>query len=608
MPLPTKFVAIDTETTSLNPWTGGRVFSAAAVFPDGRSLFWRDDFSGLRELLEDDTVDKVFFNAKFDIRMLEFTGFQVAGKVWDAAIFCHLMDGRDAGKRLSLDYQSRKYLPSEYRKVTHEIHDWFRANGYESKKQLPFDKLPPDILRRRNVGDAQLTLMLFMKLFKTVEHHFGFLLEQEHRLLPIVRRMEDRGITVDYEELEKQHHSFGAILDDVLHFCEGVVGRDDFNINSRKDQELLLERAGVLHLLTERTPITPKGGGGQLKLNDWTLRQLHHPAAHMLLLGKAAAKMQGTFVGQAMRLAIDGVLHANFNQLGTTSGRFSCSGPNLQNIPIEGDRRTAYTEAEASEAFEMTWTEYAPHLKRNFLVRPGYVHIHSDKKQAEMVMLAHYTGDANMIRIFNSGESIHDGICRLLYGEWTKGLKTRTKAVVFGYQYGAGLETLARKIGSNVAEARATKLRLAQVLPTLPAWKRHLDIMLRQYGYVETDHGRRHYLKQSESYITVNRMCQGTVGDEIKSRMVAIGEWLEDEGIDGRVLLNIHDDICTELPDDPDVLRYAVPKIYEIMHETSIPYLLPLPSSMDISYTRWSDLAEIKDITKPEEWLRGDAA
>lgn len=250
-------------------------------------------------------------------------------------------------------------------------------------------------------------------------------------------------------------------------------------------------------------------------------------------------------------------------------------------------------EDEAAEALEMTGHNFAPHIKRIFRVRKGYCHVHSDKKQAEMVALAHYTRDDKMRDIFLSGRSIHDGICMELFGEITKGLKQRSKAVTFGYQFGAGVDVLAKKAGIPVSEGYALKTKYQQVFPSLAKWKKELEQIVREQGYIVTDHGRRHYLQKTEGYMAVNRMCQGTIADEVKSRMVALGEWIDSEKIDATIILNIHDDLATELPLHEREKR--IPQIHEIMEQTLIPFYVPLPSSLDITYNRWADLKEIKN-------------
>lgn len=585
-------VAIDTETTGLSPWHGDHIFSAAAAFPNGRRLFWYKDFSGLQDILGDPSIDKVFHNAKFDLHMLKKLGMTVRGKVWDTMIFCHLLNSRDG---ISLADVTERYLPNDRKKVIEPINTWMDQHDIpKNKRGEHFADLPRDIIKARNIGDTDLTLRLFNRVYSTVSRTFPFLLNQEHALLPVVQRMEERGICVDLEEIDKQVDVFTDIIEYVQSYCEGAVGRDTFNLNSYKDQHDLLEPAGLIDVVLSLPSGMGKTPTGRAKFNDYNLRLLHHPSAHMLLLGKAAGKMRDTFLEQLRRLNVHGVLHPNFNQLGTTTGRFSCSYPNLQNIPIEGNRRTSYTEDEAEEAFEMTGIEYAPHIKRCFVCRPGFAHIHSDKKQAEMVMLAHYSDDKVMKAIFETGESIHDGICKAVYGEWTKGLKTRTKAIVFGYQYGASLRVMAMKAGTDEAEARITRDKLSRVLTGLPRFKRMLGEELNERGFLTTIHGRRHYLNSDEVYMGVNRVCQGSVGDEIKSRMVAIDAWAQAESPQTQILLNIHDDIGTETPIED--LPKSLPNVARIMGETSKEYRLPLPSSLDVTTTRWSDLKEVDDV------------
>lgn len=595
------FVAVDTESTDLHPWRGAKLISAAAAFPSGEEMFWRDSDlygGGLRRLLNDETIDKVFHNAKHDARILQSAGFKIRGQVWDTMIFAHLLDGRNAGKGLGLGACAVRFLPSDKRKIVDEITKYFDDHNIgEDRRWMSFALLPPDLLKRRNVGDACLTRDIFLRTYKTVALTFPWLLKNEHRLIPVVIKMENRGIVINEEELDAQVDYFNDIYEDCLRFYEGVTGNNSFNIDSPDDQAHLLGTAGLLELIPELTKGGKSGKNKKPKMDDWNLRQLHHPVSHMLILGKAAKKMRDTFLIGMLQRSINGVVHANANQLGTNTGRFSYSDPNLQNIPIEGDRRTSYTEDEAREAYEMTEVNYAPHLKRIFYVRPGFAHIHSDKKQAEMFMMGHYANDPKMDAIFaeslRTGKSIHDMICIAMYGEWTKGLKTRTKQVVFGYQYGSGVKTFSKRTGLPMSETLATRARLARTLPGLPRWKRQLDEIVQERGFVITEHGRRHYIRSDASYVAINRMCQGSVADEIKSRMVALNDYFESEIPEATVLLNIHDDLANEVPQE--YRHKAAKDIKEIMEETGVPFRLPLPSSLDITYSRWSDLKEIED-------------
>ena len=610
LPFPDLWVAIDTETTGLYPHAGAQPFAAAVVFPNGSNLFWRDKdlHNGtLQAVIEDPLIDKVFHNAKFDWRMLDTFGWTMRGRIWDTGIFIHLLDGRDAEGGSNLDYAARKYLPVEFRKVTTEIKDWFRTNKVP-RKRWNFQNLPRDLLARRCIGDTHLTAQLFRKLFTTVAKTFPFLLDLEHRVLPIVKRMEDRGVLIDQKEIETQRKYFIEIIEDVTRYAEDLLNIGYWNINSPVDQANLLKAAGIYELVDEWTKAAPnrkskKPFVPKRSLKTRVLMDLHHPAAHMLIVGKSAQKMLSPFLKQAATLSVNGVLHCNYKQTGTVAGRFSCSEPNLQNIPVEsedGERHSHWTEEEAEESYELTGYNFAPHIKRIFLVRPGYAHIHLDKSQAEMYALGHYSKDAKLVELLQGEESVHIGMCKLMFGEVTKGLKQRSKAVTFGYQYGAGLATIAKRVKGSIQEARTLRNRLQHIFPGLPRWRATLEQMIKDNGYIQTSHGRRHYLWATKAYMGVNRMCQGHVADELKGCMVRIGEWLLDKNYDARILLNIHDELVIECLIDQ--LHEVGPAIFALMLESDIDHEVPIPSEMEITYTSWAELQKVENPLDPASY------
>lgn len=606
--MPDRYCSVDTETNGLDPWLGHRMFAASVAFPDGRRLFFRDNdplarpWQEFEDILLDPGLDKVYQNAIFDLRMQEFSGFLTKGMIWDTMIFGHLLDGRDAEGGLSLDMLSQKYLPAQYRKIVSEINEWFSTHGGK-KEKIDFSHLHPDLLYKRAIGDVDLTLRLFEKFYPTVSRVFPFLLEQEHKLLHVTKKMEDRGLTIDRPLITQQQDEFTEILEKANQFCEDILGTTSFNINSRNDQVTLLKRAGIFSQLTERTKKSKTYPQGQIKLNELALRPIGHPVTDMLLIGKAAKKMRDTFLHQALVYDRDGVNHPRMNQVGTVTGRYSCSKPNLQNIPIESDHHGWITEEEAEQQYEMTGIRFGQHLKRIYLVRPGYIHMHSDKSQAELRALAHYSKDKKLTDLFLHGSGdIHTDICYECFGEMNPGLRRREKAVVFGYQYGASTVTIATKMmkRGSVADAKNIINRLQQTFPGLPRWKSKLNNELADNGFVVTAHGRRHYLRAKEAYMLVNRMCQGTVGDEVKNRMVAINDLLVSQGVDATIILNIHDDIATEMrqEDAPEL----IPMIAKVMDEQSQPFMPPMIGDCSLTMTRWADKKKC-DITQVAKFI-----
>jgi DNA polymerase-1 len=589
------FVSIDTETTGLNPWKGHKVFAVNATFPSGRQLYWRDDFNQLSGLLADSSIDKVFQNAKFDCRMLERKGFPVKGRIWDTMIFAHLLNGRQA---LKLEALAKRYLPGDQKIVT-EIDDWFKAHKIKKDERGEhFADLPPELLKKRCQVDSTITAKLFIRLYKPVVETFPRLLEQEHRLLPIVSKMEDRGLLIDIDEAREQQIYLDEVVEHVQQFCAGIMDDDFFNLNSDDQCRTLLLKTGILHRIRSRTKKTRKH-----QINGDNLRRLHHPVAAMLCLGRQASYLRGNFIQQMLDHNVNGTIHPGWNPLGTVTGRFSSSKPNLLNMPEEGGH---LTEEEMREQIDLTGIDLAPHIKRIFKVREGYIHIHADKEKVEIAMLAHYTKDPVLIEILNSGHDVHTEICIKMFGKEEKHLRVRAKAVVFGYIYGAGDDVIADNVQCSPTEAHEYRKRLEQICPNLPMWKARLHEQIKDRGYVITEHGRRHYLYPNESYMSVNRMCQGTAADEVKSRMVAIGEWFASEYPDATILLNLHDDIPSEIPieDAPHI----IPIYKALMEKVSMDFQVPLPVSISLAYGRWSDLKEyewdkLKEDLAYEQWF-----
>jgi len=583
-------VAVDTETNGLSTYEGHHMFAAAATFMDGRSLFWRDEFSGLKELCEDPTLDKVFHNAKFDIKMLAAAGIGVRGRIHDTMVLAHLtFAGWDKYKRqpLKLEELAIKYLPASRRKVLQELDDWFDSHKVAKKHRgRHFADLPPVLLKKRCIGDTQLTLLLYAKLYPYVLEHHRYMLDIEERLIPILVRLEDRGLLIDPQRIQEQMEVYGVIVDDVVSWCEGVVGHEGFNINSPTHAEELFTQVGTI------SEIPKHAKTGNYKFDDMTLRALHHPASAMILVGRAASKMRSTFLAGMLDRAVDNIVHASFNQVGTITGRFSCSGPNLQNIPLDGTRRAALTDAESDEQLDLTEIDYVPQIKHVFPCPPGYCRMHSDKAKAEMYALGHYTRDPVLFAALQE-EDVHTALCQFIFGTVNKGLRVRTKVVLFSYLYGAGLKLTARKMGATLEEARELRERVGAKVPGLDRWKHSMNKTIAEQSYVETIHGRYHYIPSDKAYQAVSRMCQGTIGDEIKCRMVIIGEFLfNNYGLDAMVVTNIHDDLGIDIP--IPLAHELVPPIYKMMNESEVDLWVPIPSSCELTATRWSELHEVE--------------
>lgn len=578
MQLPTHFVAIDTETTGLYHWRGHRVFAAAAAFPDGKTRFWREDFSGLKAICEDSTVDKVFHNAVFDWGMLEAMGIQLRGRIWDTMILAHLMN---ASKPLNLDFSAKHYLPPQFRKVTEEVEVWFNERKFtKQQKSTGFKLLPHDLLKRRVVGDAVCTLALFKKLFGVVAKRHTRLLIQEHKLLSITREMSETGLEIDFDAVDNQRKELNAIVKDAADFFEGLTGNDEFNPSSPTQVKKLL----IQHGLEDAFPKTEKGN---IKTDAMALRSVCHPITLNIIAHRTASKLLSSFINSIPELAVNGVIHPAFKQTGTKTGRYSCTEPNAMNLPNESEARLGWDEQEVQSLEQLTGSRLGNHIKRIFKVREGMVHLHSDKSKIEVAMLAHYSRDTFLINALKKGYDLHSEISRLLFNSVDHHFRRRAKDTVFSYQYGAGIKTMAARLKITEAEARQLRNTLAMKIPALPKFRAKLEREALMQGYVRTDLGRNHYLSRQDGYKAVNYMCQSTAGDEVKSRMVALHVEFKKRNWPCKILLNVHDDIGIQCPKELAVEAAVV--MHKIMEETSIPYRVPLPSSLEVCLTSWAD-------------------
>lgn len=578
MSLPEKYVAIDTETTGLYHWRGHKVFSAAAAFPDGKIRFWREDFTGFKELCEDPAVDKVFHNAVFDWGMIESMGIKLRGRIWDTMCLAQLRDGTTP---LGLDFCAKQYLPPQFRKVTNEVNDWFKEHKTTKERRAKaFDLLPPDLLKRRVVGDATCTIALFRKLFPFVYESHRKLLIQEHKLLAITKEMTDTGLELDFDSIAEQRASLVEAIELAMDFFEGLTGSEEFNPNSHAQVKALIKQHG----LDKYLPVTATGAP---KTDMISLRAVKHPITMNIIAYRSASKLLGSFVDGIPTLAVDKTLHPVFRQFGTTTGRYSCSEPNAMNLPNESESRLGWSDEEVECLTTFTGSALGNRVKRMFKVRDGMVHIHSDKSKIEVAMLAHYSKDKFLIEALKQGKDLHSEVSRLLFNSEDKHFRRRAKDTVFSYQYGAGIATMAERLQITQAEAKRLRDQLASKIPALPRWKAQLAREVFSKGYVRTDFGRNHYLSSTDTYKAVNRMCQSTAGDEVKSRMVALWEEFRKRRWPCKILLNIHDDIGIQCP--RDLVVEAAPVIHKIMEETAIPYRIPLPSSLEVCLTSWAD-------------------
>lgn len=353
----------------------------------------------------------------------------------------------------------------------------------------------------------------------------------------VLAGMEREGFGVDrtgIEEYGKALHEKMSLTEKSIFQIAGV----EFNINSPKQLgQILFEKMSL--------PVIKKKKTGY-STDAETLEKLrfYSPIIDFILEYRRLAKLHGTYIEGLLKVVeSDGRIRTSFNQKQTLTGRLSSSEPNLQNIPI----RTA----EGSE------------LRRFFVAKKGYTLIDADYSQIELRVLAHMSGDENLISAFNSGADIHSATASQVFGvpldKVTPELRSRAKAVNFGIVYGMGAFSLSDDLKVSMKEASAY---IESYFATYPKVKQYLDSTVKSAndaGYTETLWGRKRYIpelsvtnKQLRAFgerVAKNSPIQGTAADIIKLAMVKTDKRLRAEGLESRLVLQVHDELIIEAAD-----------------------------------------------------------
>lgn len=355
-------------------------------------------------------------------------------------------------------------------------------------------------------------------------------------LARVLADMERAGFLVD----EKGIAAFGEVLEgriaDIQKEIYTLVGYE-FNLNSPKQlAEALFVKLG----LTGRKKT--KSG---YSTNAEVLEELRHehPAVGLLLEYRELAKLKSTYCdGMVKAIGEDGRIHSTLNQTETRTGRISSTEPNLQNIPQR--------------------KELGRELRRFFVAKPGCVLCDADYSQIELRVLAHVAGDQRMIEAFRQGTDIHTLTASQVFGMppemVTPLMRTRAKAVNFGIVYGIGAFSLANDLGISFGEAKHYINSYMNTYTGVRDYMERTVEQAKQQGWVQTLFGRRRYLPELSSSnanlrafgerVARNMPIQGTAADIIKIAMVHVYRRLKKEGLQARLIMQVHDELIVEAP------------------------------------------------------------
>jgi len=530
----------------------------------------------LRPALTDPAIPKVGHNAPYDLVVMRRYGIDVRPITFDTMVGEWVCD--PGSRNLGLKNLAWVRLGVQMTEIGELI-----GSG---RLQITMDRVPVERAAPYAAADAVLTLRLVDVLKPELEEKQAWKLfsEIEMPLIPVVADMDMAGVLLDVPFLRE----LSAELNERLRALEKEIealsdGYGPFNPGSPKQlNEVLFEH---LKLTTDGLRKTSHGYSTAADVLD-SLRG-EHPIVEKVLHWRELQKLQSTYV-DALPTLINprtGRVHTSFNQTGTATGRLSSSNPNLQNIPIR--------------------TEEGRRVRRAFIAPPGHHLLSVDYSQVELRILAHYSQDKALLAAFREGQDIHRATAAAVYHvpleEVTYEQRSFAKSVNFGLMYGMGAFRLARESNLTLAEAEAF---ITAYFQQFPGVRQYLDASLeraRQQGYVETLLGRRRYFpilhekgpvqasfqaRQRAEREAINMPIQGTAADIIKIAMINLARALEDGGYQARMILQVHDELVLEVPDDE--LDAVAPLTVEVMESA---WQLDAPLVADArTGTNWAEM------------------
>ena len=604
------FIAIDTETTNLNASSASLVGVALATAP-GKACYipLRHvapasegvaqaglDFAGdaevaetvvldqideaealalLRDLCADPSILKIGHNLKYDAHVLslEQNGGLSLSPVDDTMCLSYVLDaGRT--ERHGLDYLALSLLDIQTIK--------YQDVCGKGAKQISFAEVAPEAACAYASEDADITLRLWTMLKpRLAREGMSSVYERlERPLIPILAHMEAAGIKVNTQLLHDLSQDFAGrikVLEDEIHQLAGAA----FNIASPKQLgEILFEKLGYEGGKKSKTGAFSTGAE---ILEDMAANGIE--IAKKVLDYRQLAKLKSTYT-DALMASVNkrtGRVHTSFSMVGASTGRLSSSDPNLQNIPIR--------------------TQEGRQIRGAFIARPGYKLISADYSQIELRLVAHVAQEQTMLEAFRNGVDIHAQTASEVFGvpldQMDAETRRRSKAINFGIVYGISGFGLARQLSIPQSEARDYIATYLDRFPGIRTYMNDAREFAREHLYVETLFGRRIHIEQigasnqamrgfSERQ-AINAPIQGSAADIIKRAMVCLPEELSAQGLAADMLLQVHDELIFEVPEEQ--AEQSVQLIKSVMENAALPIVqLSVPLVVDAGIAdSWSE-------------------
>ncbi|MGH8850215.1 MAG: DNA polymerase I [Casimicrobiaceae bacterium] len=570
-----ELVCLVTETTSLDPLQARIVGLSFAVEPGHAAyipLMHRyagapaqlpldEVLARLKPWFENPAARKLGQNAKYDQHVLANHGIGLAGVVHDTMLQSYVLESHRPHDLDGLAWRRLDVKTLSYAEVVGK-----------GAAQIGFDQVSIDRATEYSAEDADIALQLHLVQYPRVVADAGLDFVYSSIEIPtreVLFRMERTGVLLDSVLLDVQGRELGERVLALENRAYELAGQP-FNLGSPKQLgDILFGKMGL--------PAIKKTATGQPSTDEEVLQQLaaDYPLPKLLLEHRGLSKLKSTYTDKLPQMvnAKTGRVHTSFGQATAVTGRLASTDPNLQNIPVR--------------------TQEGRRIREAFIASAGRVLVSADYSQVELRIMAHLSGDASLLKAFAEGADIHKATAAEIFGvppaEVTADQRRYIKAVNFGLIYGMSAFGLAAQLAIERNAAQTFIDKYFTRYPGVADYMQRTRELARRQGYVETVFGRRLWLpdinagggprRQGAERAAINAPMQGTAADLIKLAMIAVQQWLDDERLGTRLILQVHDELVLEVPvEELDRVKRELPALMSGVARLRVPLMVDVGS------------------------------
>lgn len=568
-------IALDTETDNLDAMKANLVGISIALEP-GKAFYipvghtptavneqlpLETVINCLKPYLESNKLGKIGQNIKYDQHVLANYNIGLNGIIGDSMLASYIVESHLGH---SLDELALRHL--NWQTIKYED---LCGKG---AKQICFSDVPLDYAVNYAAEDADVSLRLEILLRQQMNS--AQLELYRHLEIPIERilfLMERTGVLIDRQELTQQSHELGNQLIKLEEQAYQLAGQP-FNLNSPKQlQAILFDKMGI------PTTGLKKTSSGAISTNEAVLEKLatDYPLPKLILQTRTLAKLKSTYTDKLPQLinSQTGRVHTTYAQAVAITGRLASNNPNLQNIPVR--------------------TEEGRRIRKSFIAPPDQLIVSADYSQIELRIMAHLSKDATLIDAFQNNEDIHKRTAAEIFStsqnEITAEQRRYAKTINFGLIYGMSEYGLAKSLGIELQAAQHFISRYFSRYPGVHEYMEKTKEQAFQHGFVETLFGRRLYLPGLKSSngteragalrAAINAPMQGTASDLIKRAMIAVQDWLEQQNMQSKLIMQVHDELVLQVTESEisDVI-HQLPELMSAVAKLSVPLIADVGS------------------------------